>query len=64
MYYRLEEILNYDFKAGRIKRGLTMGQVTMKTGINKAYVSRLESGEIANPRMLNAIKLIECYEKD
>ncbi len=59
MYYRLEEILKYDFKARIIKRGLTMGQETMKTAIIKAYVS-----EIANPKMLNAIKLIECYEKD
>ncbi len=64
MYYTLDRILNYNFKEGRLMRGLTMGQVALKTGINKAYVSRLESGEIQNPRLENAIKLIKLYEED
>lgn len=33
----------------RMTKGLTLGQVGLRSGLDRTYISRIESGKIANP---------------
>lgn len=50
-----------DFKALRLKSGLTLREVEERTGISNAYLSQLENKKIKRPSFDTVLKLTDFY---
>ena len=52
------------FKESRIKNGLTLQDVSIKTGISQSYISRIENNFRKEPSVKVVKSLSDVYELD
>lgn len=52
------------FKKSRIKNGLTLQDVSIKTGISQSYISRIENNFRKEPSVKVVKSLSDVYELD
>lgn len=52
------------FKESRIKSGLTLQDVSIKTGISQSYISRIENNFRKEPSVKVVKSLSDVYELD
>lgn len=58
---KLSKKLGYNFKRIREEKGLTQGDVFRKSKIDRAYICRVENGQV-NPTLENLDKLARALE--
>jgi len=59
-----ERIFSEVIKSKRSKKGWSLKEVSLKTGINASYLNRLEKGERKNPSAIALFKLSMALEID
>ncbi|EHK2427616.1 helix-turn-helix transcriptional regulator [Clostridium perfringens] len=52
------------FKESRIKNGLTLQDVSIKTGVSQSYISRIENNFRKEPSVKVVKSLSDVYELD
>ncbi|GAA0088444.1 helix-turn-helix domain-containing protein [Clostridium perfringens] len=52
------------FKESRIKNGLTLQDVSIKTGVSQSYISRIENNFRKDPSIKVVKALSDVYELD
>lgn len=46
----------------RVKKGMSQGDIFRKTGMERAYLSRLENGQVDDPRLTTIILLAKAMD--
>ena len=54
--------MEHPLKKAREKKGLSQGQLAIRSGIAKATISRLETGVITNPQTSTVLALERALE--
>lgn len=56
--------LGHAIRTARLKRGLSQEQTTQATGLDLAWLSRLEAGRYVNPDPVRLLRLAEALDID
>ena len=55
-------IAGIDFKAMRLKRGISLRDLSCETDISDPYLSQLENRKVKNPSFRVVLKLLKFYK--
>lgn len=61
---KLPELSEIDFRAMRVKCGLSVRKVSVITGISTTHIRRLETYKADNPSYDSVRRLLDFYELD